>query len=216
MIIMKGDIMAKSNKTKGKKRVIFKSVILIILVTIIGFLLVPLFKGLKFGLDLQGGFEILYKAETIDGSKMNNEKLTATYKTLSKRIDSLGVSEPEIIVEGSDRIRVKLAGVKDPEEARTQLSTVATLSFRDVDDNLLMTSDVLVAGHAKIGQDSTGNPAVSLSVTVSLSVSFGSISCLLAAFALPPFEAYTERFLQVSSHFSRSRSSCWAIIRNMG
>ena len=156
--------MAKTNKKDNKKRVIFKSVILVILVTVIGFLFVPLFKGLKFGLDLQGGFEILYKAESIDGSKMNKEKITATYKTLSKRIDSLGVSEPEIIVEGNDRIRVKLAGVKNPEEARTQLSTVATLSFRDTDDNLLMTSDVLKAGGAKIGQDSTGNPAVSLSV----------------------------------------------------
>lgn len=160
---MKGDIMAKGKKS-GKKRVVVHSIILLLIVVGIGFLFVPLFKGLKFGLDLQGGFEILYKAETIDGSKMNSEKLTATYKTLSKRIDSLGVSEPEIVIEGSDKIRVKLAGVKDPEEARTQLSTVATLSFRDTDDNLLMTSDVLVAGHAKIGQDSTGNPAVSLSV----------------------------------------------------
>ena len=123
--------MAKSNVKKGKKRVITSSIILLLLVVGIGFLFVPLFKGLKFGLDLQGGFEILYKAETIDGSKMNNEKLTATYKTLSKRIDSLGVSEPEIVVEGSDRIRVKLAGVKDPDEARTQLSTVATLELSD-------------------------------------------------------------------------------------
>ncbi len=160
---MEGDYMAKG-KTSGKKRVVVHSIILLLLVVGIGFLFVPLFKGLKFGLDLQGGFEILYKAETIDGSKMNNEKLTATYKTLSKRIDSLGVSEPEIIVEGSDRIRVKLAGVKNPDEARTQLSTVATLSFRDIDDNLLMTSEVLEAGRAKISQDSTGNPAVSLSV----------------------------------------------------
>ena len=156
--------MAKSNVKKGKKRVIISSIILLLLVTGIGFLFVPLFKGLKFGLDLQGGFEILYKAESIDGSKMTGEKLTATYKTLSKRIDSLGVTEPEIIVEGNDRIRVKLAGVKNPEEARTQLSTVATLSFRDIDDNLLMTSDVLDAGRAKIGQDAQGNPAVSLSV----------------------------------------------------
>lgn len=161
---MKGDIMAKSNVKEEKKRVIFKSIILIVLTIVIGFLFVPLFKGLKFGLDLQGGFEILYKAESIDGSKMTQEKLTATYKTLSKRIDSLGVSEPEIIVEGNDRIRVKLAGVKNPEEARSQLSTVATLSFRDTDDNLLMTSDVLTAGHAKIGQDQQGNPAVSLSI----------------------------------------------------
>ena len=150
--------------TNGKKRVIITSTILVLLMIGIGFLFVPLFKNLKFGLDLQGGFEILYKATSIDGSKMTNEKITATYKTLSKRIDSLGVSEPEIIVEGNDKIRVKLAGVKNPEEARTQLSTVATLSFRDTQDNLLMSSDVLKAGGAKIGQDSAGNPAVALSV----------------------------------------------------
>lgn len=156
--------MAKNQKKNKKKRVIIQAIILVLLVVGISFSFIPLFKNLKFGLDLQGGFEILYKAESIDGSKMNSEKLTATYKTLSKRIDSLGVSEPEIIIEGNDKIRVKLAGVKNPEEARTQLSTVATLSFRDTEDNLLMTSEVLRAGGAKIGQDSTGNPAVALSV----------------------------------------------------
>ena len=156
--------MAKSKKKNGKRRVIVNSVILTLLVVGICFLFIPLFHGLKFGLDLQGGFEILYKAESIDGSKMNSEKLTATYKTLSKRIDSLGVSEPEIVIEGTDRIRVKLAGVTNPDEARSQLSTVATLSFRDTEDNLLMTSDVLKAGGAKISEDSSGNPAVLLTV----------------------------------------------------
>ncbi len=149
---------------KNGKKVIITSVVLLLLMVGIGFLFIPLFNNLKFGLDLQGGFEILYKVSSIDNSKMTNEKLTATYKTLSKRIDSLGVSEPEIIIEGNDKIRVKLAGVKNPEEARTQLSTVATLSFRDTEDNLLMTSDVLKAGGAKISQDQTGNPAVLLTV----------------------------------------------------
>ena len=92
------------------------------------------------------------------------KKWQLSYKTLSKRIDSLGVSEPEIILEGTDRIRVKLAGVTNPEEARTQLSTVATLTFRDVNDELLMTSDVLSAGQAKVGQDDNGRPAVALTV----------------------------------------------------
>ena len=152
-------------KKKGnKKKVVFTTMFLCLVVVGICFLCVPLFKNLKFGLDLQGGFEVLYKVESIDGSKMTTEKMTATYKTLSKRIDSLGVNEPEIILEGTDRIRVKLAGVTDPEEARSQLSTVATLSFRDVDDKLLMTSDVLVSGQAKVGQDESGRPAVALSV----------------------------------------------------
>ena len=152
-------------KKKGnKKKVVFTTMFLCLVVVGICFLCVPLFKNLKFGLDLQGGFEVLYKVESIDGSKMTTDKMTATYKTLSKRIDSLGVSEPEIILEGTDRIRVKLAGVTDPEEARSQLSTVASLSFRDVDDKLLMSSDVLSAGQAKVGQDEQGRPAVALTV----------------------------------------------------
>lgn len=151
-------------KKKAKKNVIITAISMFLLAVVVCLLFIPLFKNLKFGLDLQGGFEILYKVESIDGSKMNSSKLTATYKTLSKRIDSLGVSEPEIILEGNDKIRVKLAGVTDPEQARTQLSTVATLSFRDTDDNLLMTSEVLKAGGAKISQDSAGNPAVLLTV----------------------------------------------------
>lgn len=154
--------MKKSNKGKGK--VIRTAILLVLLVVVLCFLCVPLFRNLKFGLDLQGGFEILYKVESIDGSKMNHDKIMATYKTLTKRIDSLGVTEPEITIEGNDKIRVKLAGVTNPEEARQQLSTVATLSFRDADDNLLMSSDVLVSGGAKVSQDSSGNPAVSLSV----------------------------------------------------
>ena len=152
-------------KKKGnKKKVVFTTMFLCLVVVGICFLCVPLFKDLKFGLDLQGGFEVLYKVESIDGSKMTTDKMTATYKTLSKRIDSLGVNEPEIILEGTDRIRVKLAGVTDPEEARSQLSKVASLSFRDVDDKLLMTSDVLSAGQAKVGQDESGRPAVALTV----------------------------------------------------
>lgn len=154
--------MKKNNKGKGK--VIRNAIFLVLLVVVFCFLCVPLFKNLKFGLDLQGGFEILYKVQSIDGSNMTHDKVMATYKTLSKRIDSLGVTEPEITIEGNDKIRVKLAGVTNPEEARKQLSTVATLSFRDADDNLLMSSDVLVSGGAKVSQDSSGNPAVALSV----------------------------------------------------
>ena len=154
----------KKEQKKQKSKVIVSTIAMVIIIVGILFCLIPIFKDLKFGLDLQGGFEVLYKVESVDGSKMNKEKLTATYKTLSKRIDSLGVNEPEIILEGEDKIRVKLAGVQNPDDARKQLSTVATLSFRDTEDNLLMESDVLKAGGAKVSEDNSGNPAVLLTV----------------------------------------------------
>ena len=157
----------KTSKKEKKKIGLGKTITLTILLLLVSvgicFSFKPLFKSLKFGLDLQGGFEVLYKAEPIDGSKMTNEKLEATYEILRNRIDSLGVSEPEIILEGNDRIRVKLAGVKDEDQARKQLSTVATLSFRDTDDNLLMTSDIL-GSRSKVTEDKSGKPAVSLNI----------------------------------------------------
>ena len=154
----------QAKKKIGIANTIFYTIAFTLLIVLICLAFIPLFKNLKFGLDLQGGFEILYKATPTNKSKMTHDKLVATYKTLSKRIDGLGVSEPEITLEGEDKIRVKLAGVSDPETARTQLSTVATLTFRDTNDNLLMESDVLVAGGAKVSQDSKGKPAVSLSI----------------------------------------------------
>ena len=157
-------IKEKKHMVKEKKSMLLKTGLLVVIAAIVCFLIVPLFKSLNFGLDLQGGFEILYEVSPIDGSKMTKDKLNATYKSMLKRIDTLGVSEPEITLEGNDKIRVKLAGVTNKEEARETLSTVATLTFRDSEDNLLMSSDVLDAGGARLTTDANGRPAVSLAV----------------------------------------------------
>ena len=154
----------RAHMAKEKKNMLLRSGLLIVIAVIVCLLIVPLFKSLNFGLDLQGGFEILYEVSPIDGSKMTKDKLNATYKSMLKRIDTLGVSEPEITLEGNDKIRVKLAGVTNKEEARETLSTVATLTFRDSEDNLLMSSDVLEAGGARLTTDQNGRPAVSLKV----------------------------------------------------
>ena len=154
----------KNKMASPKKKMLIRTFLLVIIAVITCTLIVPLFKSLNFGLDLQGGFEILYEVSPVDDSKMTKDKLNATYKSMLKRIDTLGVSEPEITLEGDNRIRVKLAGVTNKEEARETLSTVASLTFRDSEDNLLMTSDVLEAGGARVTTDSSGRPAVALSV----------------------------------------------------
>lgn len=152
-------------KQQGNKKGLFKySLYITIILAIIALLTPILFKDLKFGLDLQGGFEVLYQVKSIDNSEVTSDMVTSTYKTIQKRIDVLGVSEPVITIEGNDKIRVQLAGVTDPEQARSLLSTAANLTFRDTNDNLLMNSDVLKSGGAKVGEDSSGMPAVSLSV----------------------------------------------------
>ncbi len=124
----------------------------------------PLLDKIHYGIDLQGGFEILYQVSPLDDKeKLDSDMVYNTYKSLLKRIDILGVSEPEITIEGDDKIRVKLAGVTNKEEAREVLSSTASLTFRDTSNILLMTSDVL-GGNAKVTRDKNGKPAVSLSI----------------------------------------------------
>ena len=124
----------------------------------------PLFDNINYGLDLQGGFEVLYEVSPLNKEdKLTSEMLRNTEKSLSKRIDILGVSEPEITVEGDNHIRVKLAGITNKEQARDILSSTASLTFRDTTDHLLMTSEVL-GGKAKVTTDDKGRPAVSLSI----------------------------------------------------
>ena len=152
---------------KGKKGLIINLVKVFLILVIIGLISVPIVSNLKFGLDLQGGFEVLYQVKNIDDNDntVTSDMVTSTYKTLLKRIDGLGVSEPSITIEGSDRIRVQLAGVTDEEEARNLLGKTASLTFRDTSDNLLATSDVLRSGGAKVSQDDKMNYVVSLSVS---------------------------------------------------
>lgn len=124
----------------------------------------PLFNKINFGLDLKGGFEVLYEVKPLnDKIKLDSNMVYSTYKTLLRRIDVLGVSEPEISIEGDNRIRVRLAGVTKEEEARKVLMSTASITFRDSDDNLLMTSEVL-GGTVKLASDNYGKPAVSLPI----------------------------------------------------
>ena len=140
----------------------FGTPIIIIIACILSFN--PILSNINYGLDLQGGFEVLYEVSPIDTEDtINSDMLYNTYKSLLKRIDILGVSEPEITIEGEDRIRVKLAGVTNKEEAREVLSSTASLTFRDPSNHLLMTSEVL-GGNAKVTTDQYGKPAVSLSI----------------------------------------------------
>lgn len=145
-----------------KKKFIKRLLMFLVVIVMFSIIYIPLFKDMKFGLDLKGGFEVLYQVKRSDGKKLTSSDMNSTYDVLKRNVDSLGVSEPEITMEGTDRIRVKLAGVTDIEGARKALSNVANVSFRDVEDKLLMDSSVIKG--AKLSYDDAGNPAISLQV----------------------------------------------------
>lgn len=148
---------------KRGSRIVAFFLIVLLLGGIIGATAKDVTKGINLGLDLQGGFEILYQVKPAkEGDKINQETLVSTVEALEKRVNVLGVSEPNIQIEGEDRIRVQLAGVTDQEKAREILSTQAKITFRDVNDNVLMDGSDLVSGGAKQTFDEYGKPSVSL------------------------------------------------------
>ena len=55
-------------------------------------------------------------------------------ETIRNRVDQFGISEPEIIPQGVDRIIVQLPGVKDPARAKNLIGRTALLEFKLVDD----------------------------------------------------------------------------------
>lgn len=147
---------------------ILKPLLIMLGILIIGIIVsFPTLKNISYGIDLQGGFEILYRIEPLEeGGVIDQEALEKTYNAMTDRIDTLGVSESVITIEGDNLIRVQLPGVSNAEEARERISTTAVLSFRDVNDNLLMTSEVLAKGGAKaeLNPQAPGTYMVSLNI----------------------------------------------------
>ena len=129
--------MAKQSKTKKSSIAVFIGIVAI-LFALVTTTYSTVKSNLNLGLDLQGGFEILYQVKPLNGD--SSIDMDAVVNSISKRINVLGVSEPSISVEGNDRVRVQLAGVTDQDAAREMIGTTANLTFRDVDDNELAAS----------------------------------------------------------------------------
>ncbi|UJF36420.1 protein translocase subunit SecD [Paenibacillus hexagrammi] len=123
-----------------------------------------LVSRIKLGLDLKGGFEILYTAEPLStGQPLTKETLSQAAESLAKRADSLGVAEPEVYPEGEDRIRVRLAGVKNEDEVRSLMSKPAVLTFRGPDGTVYLNGTDFVENAAKLSYDpNTKQPIVEI------------------------------------------------------
>ncbi|WP_081590092.1 protein translocase subunit SecD [Brevibacillus massiliensis] len=139
---------------------------LIVLAALAGLVItttVPVSKNIVLGLDLQGGFEILYKVEPLEaGQKVTTDLLKATASMVEKRVNVGGVQEPEVTIENPDRVRVKLAGVTDQEKMRSLIGKPAVLTFRDEQGNIVLQGSDLAPGGAKVGFDDLKRPKILL------------------------------------------------------
>jgi preprotein translocase subunit SecD len=99
---------------------------------------IPFAKEYKInlGLDLQGGSHLVYQADFKDVSNENRrEALEAIRGTIERRVNSFGVSEPLVQIEGSDKIIIELPGIKDIATAKAQIGQTPLLEFKTQNPN---------------------------------------------------------------------------------
>lgn len=136
-------------------------------------------KNTNLGLDLKGGFEVLYEVQPLeDGDVIDQSAMNATVRAINNRVNVLGVSEPDIRIEENNRIRVQLAGVSNQNEAREVLSSTAQLTFRDIDDNVLLDGKDLAPRGAALSYNQQGQPVVEL--TLQSADQFGEVTSQIA------------------------------------
>jgi preprotein translocase subunit SecD len=81
-------------------------------------------------LELEFGLEVSSSAQSTAKSSALKQNIT----TLRNRVNELGVAEPIIQQQGTERIVVQLPGVQDTARAKEILGAVATVEFRLVDE----------------------------------------------------------------------------------
>jgi len=119
------------------------------------------YYGINLGLDLEGGSHIVLQAQPTEDRDIDNEVMTGILSVIERRVNQIGLSEPVIQREGSDRIIVELPAVDNPSEAISTIGRTAMLTFR-IDGETVMSGENI--NDARASHDEHGRPVVTFSL----------------------------------------------------
>ena len=122
----------------------------------------PWGDAISLGLDLRGGVYTVYQAENNDDPDFDT-KMESTVSILTSRLTRQGFTEATVTRQGSDRIRVEIPNVSDPNQILTIIGTPAQLYFVDEDGNNLM--EGAMVKNAQAAQDQDGKPCIAFELT---------------------------------------------------
>ncbi|MBF8267428.1 MAG: Protein translocase subunit SecD [Dehalococcoidia bacterium] len=88
--------------------------------------------GLTLGLDLKGGSHLVYQAQPEEGESVTSEQMDGVIRTIERRVNAFGVTEPVIQRIGGDRVLVQLPGIGVARANVTFLEDVETSALRSV------------------------------------------------------------------------------------
>lgn len=122
----------------------------------------PWGEAISLGLDLRGGVYTVYQAENADDPDFDS-KMASTVSILTSRLTRQGFTEATVTRQGTDRIRVEIPNVSDPNEILRIIGTPAQLYFVDEAGNNLM--EGAMVKNAQAAQDENGRPCIAFELT---------------------------------------------------
>ena len=122
----------------------------------------PWGDAISLGLDLRGGVYTVYQAEN-NGDPDFDTKMESTVSILTSRLTRQGFTEATVTRQGSDRIRVEIPNVSDPNQILTIIGTPAQLYFVDESGNNLM--EGAMVKNAQAAQDQDGKPCIAFELS---------------------------------------------------
>ena len=121
-------------------------------------------ESIDLGLDLAGGVYVVLEAKTDETGEELRKLMEQSKAIINTRVDGLGVSEPNIFIEGGNRIRIELAGVEDPQEAIDLIGKTAQLQFVDPEQNVVVTGKNVVGSEVQATENELGQQEVVVSL----------------------------------------------------
>ena len=94
-------------------------------------------KKTRLGLELKGGVELVYQGKPTAAAKVTPETLERAINIMRKRVDQLGVAQPEIQRSGGEEIDVALPDVSNASRAQEEVGRTAQLQFYDWEPNVI-------------------------------------------------------------------------------
>lgn len=110
---------------------------------------------LQLGLDLQGGMQVLMKADVPEGQTVDADAMEAVRRIIENRVDGLGVTEPVVQAVGTDRILVEMPGIDDPQMAIDTLKETGLLEFVDVGATFLPEGTIVQTDYLSVEPSET-------------------------------------------------------------
>jgi SecD/SecF fusion protein len=97
----------------------------------------PAYKKPTLGLDLRGGIEVVLRATPVKGGPpVDSTGMQTARSIIERRVNKIGVTSPNVAVQGTNEIVVQLAGIHDPNKAAKVIGRTGQLQFFDFEGDL--------------------------------------------------------------------------------